>query len=243
VAVVWAIIVGIVGAVVGFIAAALLSGIIVGWAGVSDFEGERAMTAALFFGPLGGLLGLGLGIWLALKLARGSVGLGAFARQGSLAVLGIVAVIGLALFIVWQSQDHLLTYDGAGATLEFQLRAPASYPLPAESGAVDIELDTQSTRMSGYLDSAWLRRDGDWAVMSGGIELYLRTAQRLLVLRLPDGRDRLFRLRLPSKPEPSETWSDWQKVDFVGLPDQPQTVSPGPEDPFEIRYRVRVWGQ
>ncbi len=241
--VIWAMIGGIVGAVVGFIAAALLSGIIMGWAGVSDFEGERAMTSALFFGPMGGLLGLALGIWLALKRARGSVSLGAFARQGSLAVLGIVAVIGLALFIVWQSQDHRLTYDGAGATLEFQVRAPAGYPLPAESGAVDIDLDTQSTRMSGYLDSAWLHRDDDWAVMSGGVELYLRTAHRLLVLRLPDNRDRLFRLRLPSKPEPSEVWSDWQKVDFVGLPGQPQTVSPGPEDPFEIRYRVRVWGQ
>lgn len=239
----WAIIGGIVGAVVGFVAAALLSSVIMSALGVSNIEGQRGMTAALFFGPMGGLLGLGLGIWLALKIARGRVSLGAFARQGSLAVLGIAALVGLVLLIVWQSQDHRLTYDGAGATLEFEIGAPAGYPLPPESGAVDIELDTQSTRMSGYLDSAWLRRDGDWTVMSGGVELYLRTAHRLLVLRLPDGRDRLFRLRLPSKPEPSEAWSDWQKVDFVGLPDQPQTVTPGPEDPFEIRYRVRVWGQ
>jgi hypothetical protein len=56
--------------VVGFIAAALLSGIIMGWAGFSDFEGERAMTSAFLFGPMGGLLGLALGIWLALKFAR-----------------------------------------------------------------------------------------------------------------------------------------------------------------------------
>jgi len=241
--VVWAIIGGIVGAAVGYAAAAFISGIVMGWAGVSDFEGGRGMAAAFFFGPLGGVLGLGLGIWLALKLARGSVGLATFATHGSLAVVGIAALVGLALFIVWQSQDHRLTYDGSGATLEYQIRAPASYPLPSESSAVEINLDTQSTHMSGYLDSTWLHRDGDWAVMSGGVELYLRTAQRLLVLRLPDRRDRLFRLRLPSKPEPSESWSDWQKVDFVGVSNQPQTVSPGPEDPFEIRYRVRVWGQ
>jgi len=241
--VVWAIVGGIVGAAIGFVAAALLSGVVMGWAGVSDFEGGRGMAAVFVFGPLGGVLGLGLGIWLALKLARGSVSFGAFAMQGSLAVLGIAALVGLVLFIVWQSQDHRLTYEGSGATLEFQIRAPTAYPLPAESSGVEINLDTQSTHMSGYLDSEWLQRDGDWAVMSGGVELYLRTAQRLLVLRLPDGRDRLFRLRLPSKPEPSETWSDWQKVDFVGVPNQPQTVPPGPEDPFEIRYRVRVWGQ
>jgi len=243
VGVIWAIIGGIVGAVVGFIAAALLSGIIMGWAGVSDFEGERAMTSALFFGPMGGLLGLALGIWLALKLARGSVSFGAFAKQGSLAVFGIAAVIGLALFIVWQSQDHRLTYDGAGATLEFEVRAPLAVALPAARDAISVEIATDKNQQPGHLDEQWLRRDGDWQVMSGGVELYLRTPRRLVVLKLGDDRDRLFRIRLPSKPDPSEVWSDWQKVDFVGLPDQPQTVSPGPEDPFEIRYRVRVWGQ
>ena len=68
--IVWAIVGGIGGGAVGAVAAALLSYVIMGWAGVSDFEGERAMTSAVFFGPMGGLLGLGLGIWLAVRLAR-----------------------------------------------------------------------------------------------------------------------------------------------------------------------------
>ena len=38
--------------------------------------------------------------------------------------------------------------------------------------------------------------------MSGGVELYFRTSQRLLVLTLGDGRDRLFRVDLPAKPDP-----------------------------------------
>jgi hypothetical protein len=63
------------------------------------------------------------------------------------------------------------------------------------------------------------------------------------VLKLADGRDRLFRIRLPAKPDVDAGWSDWQKVDFIGIADQPQTVPPGREDPFEIRYKVRIWGQ
>jgi hypothetical protein len=63
---------GIVGLVVGYIGAAVLSYLIMGALGVSDFEGERTVTSAVMFGPMGGLLGLGLGIWLALRLSRRS---------------------------------------------------------------------------------------------------------------------------------------------------------------------------
>jgi hypothetical protein len=61
---------GIVGVVFGCVAAVFLSYVIMGALGVSDFEGMRAMTSAFTFGPLGALLGLGTGIWLALRLTR-----------------------------------------------------------------------------------------------------------------------------------------------------------------------------
>ena len=77
---------------------------------------------------------------------------------------------------------------------------------------------------------------------SGEVELYYRTSHRLLVFRFPDGRDRIFDPRLAARPDPEAGWSDWRPVDFVGLPNQPQTVKPGPEDPYELRYRLRVWG-
>jgi hypothetical protein len=68
--VVWAILAGIVGIVIGYVAAVFLSYAIMGALGVSDFEGMRAMASAFTFGPLGALLGLGAGIWLALRLTR-----------------------------------------------------------------------------------------------------------------------------------------------------------------------------
>jgi hypothetical protein len=68
--VIWAVLAGIIGTVFGCIIAIFLSYAVMGALGVSDFEGMRAMTSALTFGPLGALLGLGFGIWLALRLTR-----------------------------------------------------------------------------------------------------------------------------------------------------------------------------
>jgi len=234
---------GVVGAVAGYFAAALGSDVIMGWAGVSNFEGGRGMGAAFVFGPLGGLAGLILGIWFGLRRGGRRPGAGKLAGQGALAVVGLVALVAAGIFLYWESGEHRLTYDGSGANLDFEIRTPIAYQWPADKDVIDIELDAGSSRMSATLPDAWLRHDADWQIMSATIELYLRLSERLLVLRLPDHRDRIFRVRLPAKPDPDAGWSDWYKVDFVGLPDHPQTVSPGSEDPFEIRYKVSVWGQ
>jgi hypothetical protein len=42
---------GIVGLLVGCFGLGLISYLVMGWTGMSDFEGERAMTAAFLFGP------------------------------------------------------------------------------------------------------------------------------------------------------------------------------------------------
>jgi hypothetical protein len=68
--VLWGIIGGSVGLVVGYVGGAVLSYLVMGALGVSDFEGERAMTSAMFWGPLGALAGLGLGIWILLTIQR-----------------------------------------------------------------------------------------------------------------------------------------------------------------------------
>jgi hypothetical protein len=135
-----------------------------------------------------------------------------------------------------------LEYDQAGASLEFELRAPAGFALPEDPYRIEVTLDADLNQQPAIWLDPTLRQDGDWQVLSGTVELYYRTSSRLLVFRFPDGRDRIFRLGLAAKPEPEDGWSDWRTVDFVGLPDQPQTAKPGPEDPLGLRYKVRVWG-
>lgn len=235
-----AVIGGIVGLLIGYFAAAFLSSIAMGWFGVSDFEGGRGMAAAFAFGPLGGLLGLVGGIWLGLR--RGAQPIGKALGRAGIALLMIVAIAAGGVALYYYSIPHRLEYDQAGASLEFELRAPAAFALPDDPYKIEITLDTDLNQQPAiWLDPA-LRQDANWQVLAGTVELYYRTSSRLLVFRFPDGRDRIFRLALAAKPDPELGWSDWHAVDFVGMSDQPQAAKPGPEDPFELRYKVRVWG-
>lgn len=59
-----AILVAIAGLVLGWLVAAFGTLALGSAFGLSDFEGERAMTAFFAIGPLGGLIGLVLGLWL-----------------------------------------------------------------------------------------------------------------------------------------------------------------------------------
>lgn len=61
-----AILAGLFGLAIGWIVAAFGFLIIGGMVGVSDFEGQRAMLAFFAVGPIGGVVGLVAGTWLAL---------------------------------------------------------------------------------------------------------------------------------------------------------------------------------
>jgi hypothetical protein len=67
---IWVIIGGIAGFVVGLVALDVVAYLVIGAPSFSDIKNRQAIASAAQLGPLGGLLGLGLGIWLALRLAR-----------------------------------------------------------------------------------------------------------------------------------------------------------------------------
>ena len=52
-------------------------------------------------------------------------------------------------------------------------------------------------------------------VIAGSVDLYFRTASRILVLRLPGEPDRLFMLNLGRNPSASPEFGPWQRVDYV----------------------------
>jgi len=239
---------GLLGLIIGAIGAAFVSNEIMGWAGVSDFEGGRGMAAVFLWGPIGGILGLGLGIWAGLRLGRrraaeqSAKAHSDTPRNVAIAIGGIVALAAGILAIQYYSVPHRLEYDGSGASLAIELRAPVAKAAPLDVNALEISLDTDLNQMPGSWADPALRTEGDWAILSGEVELYYRTAQRLLVIRFPDGRDLIFNPHLASKPDPEAGWSDWRKPDYLGVPGQAQTAKPGPDEPYELRYRVRVWG-
>ncbi len=61
---------GLAGAIAGWVVAAAATLLLGSYFGLTEFEGERSMTAVFGIGPVGGVIGLIVGLWLALRLYR-----------------------------------------------------------------------------------------------------------------------------------------------------------------------------
>lgn len=57
---------GFAGVIVGWVAAAAATMLLGGYFGLTEFEGEKSMAAVFGIGPMGGVVGLIAGLWLAL---------------------------------------------------------------------------------------------------------------------------------------------------------------------------------
>ena len=61
---------GIVAAVIGWVIAAAATISLGGYFGLTEFEGQRSMTAVFGIGPIGGLLGLISSCWVTARWTR-----------------------------------------------------------------------------------------------------------------------------------------------------------------------------
>jgi hypothetical protein len=226
-----------IGAGAGYAAAAAAAYAVAGAFGMSDFEGGRAMFAAFFAGPIGGIAGFFCGVWLALRLRRRH-SLGAVLGYSALSLMAMIAIgttVGGALYLA----DAPINRDGTRLLLEFEIRLPANVKLPARMRDIRIELETNKNTMYGDLDLTETHRDGERTVLVGSVELYYRTSTRTLALKLPNEPDRIFVLPLAASPEPFEAFTAWTRVDLMGdPPERPTKASDDPADDFDIRYRL-----
>src|SRR5262249_27345903 len=142
--------------------------------------------------------GLLAGVWLGLRARGGSR---SFARVVGFSgltlgtvVAGAAAVIALMLLF-----DETLNRNAAKPQALFEIRLPPGTRLPDDRGGIEVELDTERNTASAFFDDEW-HDDGGRPVISGGVELAVRTAQRVLVLKIAGEPDRLFTLKLPGRP-------------------------------------------
>jgi hypothetical protein len=232
---------GIGGAVAGFAAGALVSYLIMGWLGVSDFEGQRATTAAILFGPLGGLIGMVLGSMLALRLTAGTSSAGAAVFWSGISLVVLIAVGGAGLGLAWLGSDRPLGSNGPAPRLLFEVRIPNDVNIADDGRSVRVTLDTDKNQMPAEMTGVPADQAGEWLVLAGEVELYHRTAQRLLVVDLGDGNQHIFDVGLPASPSETREWGPWRRVDYVFTsPEQQRAAQPGPEDRSEMRSRVRM---
>ena len=227
---------GAVGAVVGWAIAALLTIWIGGLAGVSDFEGGRGMLAVFGIGPIGGLLGLVLGIWLTLRW-RGERGLPRLGLKIPLVIAAIAALTAGGLWLAYEQRAGLGTSSGGHPTLEIELRLPAGMAPPAKASGVKVSLSTERNHIPGLMFDRSHAEEGR-TILVGAVDLHYRSSWRILEIILAAGEPSyLFTLPLPARPRHMATPSPWRPADHLAKPGAQPEKAPA-TGTVELRYRV-----
>ena len=236
-----AILAGIAGAVLGWIVAAFGAFLIMQAMGVSQMEGAAAMAAFFTLGPIGGLVGLILGVWLTVRLRGGKAAAGRTLAYSALAIVAAVVLVPGAFWLYINATNELVTSGNVRpAELEFEIRLPASSSLPQQPDAVQIELHTSKNVMPATMKKDSPVKDGDRMVLRGSVTLYFRVSDRFLVMKVAGEPDRLFTLKLRANPPATKELGGWERVAFIAdKSSQPRKGGPG--DDYEVRYRVQRW--
>jgi hypothetical protein len=227
---------GLVGAAVAYAVTAFAALVIGSYVGASNFEGQAATTAFFGFGPVGGLVGLVAGIWLALRAGSPERNFGAIAKP-AIGAFAAIALLIAGAFAYLSTFDETVERNGPTPLAEFEIRLPAGVPAPARQG-LRITLDTGRNQTDVSLHTDWMRQDGARAVLVGSVPLYVNTTERIIVLRSSGRPDYLFKLKLAGDPTGSAALGPWQKVDFAAEA-QKQPRPPQAGEDYEIRYRVQ----
>jgi hypothetical protein len=231
-----AILLGIVGGIIGVAAGSFLGfalgAILASAFHVSSFEGGAgyfaiaiAILVTVVVAPVVILVTLywrGIrGVWLFIGLVIVCVSMFAIAASG--------------VGIWYAAQPHVLNLNGPTPLLEFEVKPPDGQSLESLAN-VEPELDTDRNAMPG----TWRTEAPETPeVRAGYVEMYFRTSRRLFVLKFPGHEDRIFNVHLPANPMKAKyrTWSEWQKPDFVAKADQQPARFSGGND-YQIRYKV-----
>ncbi len=232
-----AVIAGILGAALGWIAAAALALLIGDLLEVSNFEGGLGMLAVLGIGPIGGLIGLVASVWFTLRW-RGHVGLGAVAWRIPVVIMATASLVAGATWYFYETRANLSTSQGGTPRLEFEIRLPpGTVPTPPLS-RIRIELNTERNHIPGLVFDRAGRQQGDRLIIVGSVELHYRSSWRLLELIMaPNEPVHIFDLKLAPSPRHMKDFGPWRRVNFIAKgAGQPKPATDA--DAYEIRTRV-----
>ena len=241
--------------VLGFLSGVI--GMLAGWFGLAflvvalagpDRDGGIAMGAFFNIGPLGAVIGFGVGVWLFVKFglvaqnapfatapSSGPASASSpavtvapatariISRPFALVVLAIVC--GLAWWTWYEFiRSPYLTHGYM--TLALQFRLPADVAAPAEAKDVQIILEEGGQHWPAYLNEAgWRGHQGNRVVILASVSMMYKTSRRVVILSMPGVPSQSWPLELSSDPDPTPGYTAW-------LP------SRDVPNPIELNYRL-----
>jgi len=204
---------------------------------VSDFEGGRGMLIFFALAPLGFIVGLVIGLIVAL-LSRGT-GFSGFAKAQGIAFGIIISLSAIVSGILYLAADHPPTLDGKSLVLEFELKIPPTLNLPAKPSVQTLHASLYANdRDNRYalLDYDKIATRDGFVFVFGKASLLSQTFNRdLLVSIESEAASQFIKLKLRAKPtKEDEAWSDWMTAT------ERADLSPVPEtDRIAVHYRVQ----
>jgi hypothetical protein len=150
---------GVVGLIGGFFAGAFIDMAIAVATHMSTFEGAAGYFAVFLCGPIGGIFGLVLGVWLALRRCGGPKSFFALLAYSGLSLGAIVAVsAGVIMLLLFF--DETLNRNAAKPQALVEIRLPPGTKLPDNLRGIEVELNTDKASASAYFDKE-SHSDGD----------------------------------------------------------------------------------
>lgn len=233
----WALGGGVAGMVVGLIAGIVITNV----TSTTSREGAAGYLMVAI-ALIGALIGVVAGILLYGRSAPSGQA-AAFAGSSLLGAIGVVAAVALGVWAFMSLREAPATYNGAMADLLLELRVKsADAPAADSTGWLDVEVQTPSTRPEGTVLWSQARTDGVFRIIPVTQGPLSRTGSRFIVVRVEGRQVEMFSPPMKRVPDPRAAWSPWYPANSV---EPPYGVVPAtPLRPlFELRYRIRVYGQ
>jgi hypothetical protein len=225
---VFATIAGLLGAAVGWAAGDAVAPFIAQYrALLPDIEILRRAVDALNPEAIGAGAGLLIAACLTLRIYGGHRTLPALAWR-SLAVVTAVVVFGGATLRVGAVVVDQFGMNAGAPSVAFEIRLPAG----AAPSKNDIQIELQTDKNQTIASAIEVARDGDGPVVRGSVPILFRTADRMIVLSLPNEPVRLFKLRLSDNPARQGEFGPWQAAELAGAQGRRDAAN------IAIRYRV-----
>jgi hypothetical protein len=232
-----AMLLGLIGGAISFFLGAAAASVIASATHMSNMEGARgyfAVAIGLLTGIVGMIVTMALTVrWRGAASFAGGLG----TTLASLGGLVLLAAAGVGIYYI--SIPHPIHRNGPPVYLKFEIAPPPGGTAP-NIATWEVELDTDKNVMNGYWDRDTRGEQSGRSVVSGRVELYYRTSQRMLVMKMPDREARIFRLRLPADPTAARfrQWSEWRKADFADSPGQNGPTAKAQD--YQVRYLIET---
>lgn len=231
---VFAILAGLTGAALGWVAAGLAANAIFQAIGLPLTANALPDSVLHQLGAIAGFV-LAAAVVLRVSCRANSFRDGACSSAVIATALAVIFAAGFNLRL--GAMEHL-GLDAGARSIEFEIRLPPVVAAGSSKREAQVELRTDlNERIADLRGADWSAADGGRAILKGFVPIEFRTTNRTLVLNLPGQPQRLFKVRLSANPSRSTEFGPWHQVDQIAnSKGDRETISPS--EGFAIRYRA-----